>query len=263
VRPREGRDEMTGDGPLAGRDTRPDRSRPPAPRPTIGVAAGVVTVVALVIVGAALAGPWRMSSRPQDGMFDRFFSRHVVPPVPPPPPVRPQRPLAQATQSADMALAERVALIAVAVVLLLVVASVLMRFLRVNRRQRILDDAPPSWGADAEDDSVRVVAEGVHAARRALREDVPPGDAVVAAWMALERAAHGSGVDRDPAQTATELTVALLDRTQADPASTRALLDLYLQARFSSHPLTAAHVAAAQEHLARITERVTRGQVGA
>ena len=69
---------------------------------------------------------------------------------------------------------------------------------------------------------------------------MPPGDAVIAAWVALEASAERSGLVRDRAQTATEFTVEVLDATRADPGATRALLDLYLAARYSEHVLTPA-----------------------
>jgi len=106
------------------------------------------------------------------------------------------------------------------------------------------------------------LAEGVEHARLALAEHVPPGDAVVAAWVALEHAAQRTGVVRDPAQTPTEFTVAVLDETRADPAATRSLLDLYLRARFSEHPLTAADVTAARAHLETLSTGVTRRRRG-
>jgi hypothetical protein len=120
------------------------------------------------------------------------------------------------------------------------------------------------------DEEARAELErGVADAWRALRADLPPGDAVVAAWLALEKAAGECGVDRDPAATATEFTLSLLDRTPADPRAARTLLRLYHAARFSDHPVTERDVAAAGSALdtlaaglAPVASRVARGDPG-
>ena len=87
--------------------------------------------------------------------------------------------------------------------------------------------------------------EGVADAGEHLRSRQRPSDAVIAAWVALEDGAARSGIVRDPASTPTEFTVAVLDRTPADPAATRVLLTLYLRARFGPEPMTADDVVAA------------------
>ncbi|MCL3861649.1 DUF4129 domain-containing protein [Actinotalea sp. K2] len=75
-----------------------------------------------------------------------------------------------------------------------------------------------------------------------IRARRDPADVIIAAWVALEAAAGGSGVTRHPAATPTEFTVEVLDRTPADRTATRVLLGLYLQARFGDEPLTAQDV---------------------
>lgn len=102
---------------------------------------------------------------------------------------------------------------------------------------------------DLDDVTQAALQEGVRDADRALRRELPPGDAVIAAWLALEQAAVRGGVPRDPAQTATEFTLALLDRTPAEPGAARTLLRLYHRARFSDHEVTAGDVAAARDAL--------------
>ena len=54
-------------------------------------------------------------------------------------------------------------------------------------------------------------------------------DAIVAAWVAIERGAAQTGVARRPSQTATEFTVTVLSRTNADPDAIRILRGLYLR----------------------------------
>ena len=102
---------------------------------------------------------------------------------------------------------------------------------------------------ELDDVTQAALQEGVARAGRALRDELPPGDAVIAAWLALEHAAGTGGVVRDPAQTATEFTLALLDRTAADPAATRTLLGLYHRARFSDHAVSTDDVVAARAAL--------------
>ena len=87
-------------------------------------------------------------------------------------------------------------------------------------------------------------------------------DAVVAAWLALEQAAARGGTRRDPAQTPTEFTVALLRRHAADEAATAELLALYHRARFGSAPLpedAAPRAAAALETIAADLAGARRG----
>lgn len=102
--------------------------------------------------------------------------------------------------------------------------------------------------------SVPVLAEGADAAVAALREPrLPPRDAIIAAWVALEDAAQACGVARDPAATPTEFTLDVLDATPADGAAARTLLALYLRARFSTQEMTVVDVTAASDaarHLA-------------
>jgi len=62
----------------------------------------------------------------------------------------------------------------------------------------------------------------------------PPGDAVVAAWSRLEEAAAHEGAGREPHQTPTEFTSALLARhTTSEPALDE-LRALYQRARFGA-----------------------------
>src|SRR5665647_2249174 len=96
--------------------------------------------------------------------------------------------------------------------------------------------------------------EGVVEANLQLRRFVRPTDAVIAAWVRLEKAAARSGVLRDPAATPTEFTVKVLDRAPVDPEATRTLLGLYLRARFGGEQMTADDVTAALAGLAALAE---------
>src|SRR5690606_24892798 len=82
---------------------------------------------------------------------------------------------------------------------------------RAARRRAVLGgrvealDDPPDPAAELRD--------GARSAASALAGPAPDAAAaVIAAWLALESAAAGSGAPRDPVQTPTEFTAALLRR---------------------------------------------------
>ncbi|WP_454043908.1 DUF4129 domain-containing protein [Cellulosimicrobium sp. Marseille-Q8652] len=83
---------------------------------------------------------------------------------------------------------------------------------------------------------------------------MPPRDAVIAAWVSLEDAAALAGAHRDPAQTPTEFTVAVLDRTPADPGAVATLRGLYHRARFRGADIDAGDVRAARAALRRLAD---------
>nr|WP_083466868.1 DUF4129 domain-containing protein [Kibdelosporangium sp. MJ126-NF4]CEL19158.1 hypothetical protein [Kibdelosporangium sp. MJ126-NF4]CTQ95041.1 hypothetical protein [Kibdelosporangium sp. MJ126-NF4] len=77
----------------------------------------------------------------------------------------------------------------------------------------------------------------VRAGQRALLEmdrktGGPPSDAVVAAWIHLERSAAETGLERQPHQTPTEFTAAVLAGQNADEQALSTLRKLYHRARF-------------------------------
>lgn len=228
-----------------------------------GLVPAVVALVVLVVLGAAVAGPWHLAARPHYRLFSGLLDLPTPPPQTAPPPPPPEAASGASGQGRSLTIVLVVIAVAVLVALVVVVARVLRRLVRERRPQPVDDDVTPGRAADVDlGVAVPALAQGVHAARRELARDVPAGDAVIAAWVALERSAQRSGVVRDPAQTPTEFTVALLDATRADPAATRGLLDVYLLARFSRHPLTAVDVRAAQGFLARLADGVVRPRDG-
>jgi hypothetical protein len=80
----------------------------------------------------------------------------------------------------------------------------------------------------------------------------PPGDAVIAAWLSLERAAQDSGVPRQGHQTATEFTGDLLRRYRVDEHAAGTLRRVYQRARFGTAEVTAAEARTATEALEHI-----------
>ncbi|MPV38492.1 DUF4129 domain-containing protein [Georgenia subflava] len=155
---------------------------------------------------------------------------------------------------------------AVAVVALALLVPRLLRALRQRDRPEEAGDGVAIAGASSLLDvgrapEVPVLMEGARAAEQLLDDVQDPRDAVVAAWLALEAAAAGSGASRQPAQTPTEFTTTVLDATGADREAVDTLLRLYLRARFTTagrRTTGAADVAAARAALATLSESWVR-----
>lgn len=216
-------------------------------------------LVAVAVVAAAFAGPWQPATRP-DYRLDLGLD---LPTRTPEPVATPDAPFDGAQQSGDTATWLKIAFfVAVLVALALLgayLARAARRWMNANRPPDVDRSEPGDVLLGDIADLVRpALADGVDAATDALDRDVPPGDAVIAAWVALEDAAEGSGVVRDAAQTATEFTLDLLDATEADPDASRVLLDLYLAARFSEHEIRPDDVTRARGALAAIGAGVRR-----
>ncbi|MBO3086125.1 DUF4129 domain-containing protein [Cellulomonas fengjieae] len=231
---------------------------PQARRPSAVLLVGAFVVVA--VVGAALAGPFQPRQRSDDEVF-------TIPPPAAPTATTTPIPTAPGLGGAQEPIeAQRwIYLVAIAVVgaLLVLGFALLARRLRTlwqRRAPREVDTAVPDveLGGDVLDGATPALREGVRRAAQVLDDDVPPGDAVIAAWVALEASAERSGLVRDRAQTATEFTVEVLGTTPADPGATRDLLQLYLAARYSEHVLTDDDVARARASLAAIADDLGR-----
>ena len=229
-----------------------------ARRPGAVLLVGAFVVVA--VIGSALAGPFRLEQRNAEGPV-------VIPTFAPPTSARSPLPLEQVLRGDQVPVETQrwiylVALIVLGL-LLAVALGLLVRWVRRLLDQRAPYDADPAdpdveLGGDVQDDARPALREGVRRAAQVLEEEVPPGDAVIAAWVALESSAERSGLVRDRAQTATEFTVEVLDATRADPGATRTLLELYLAARYSEHVLTPRDVDQARSSLAAIAVDLTR-----
>ncbi len=68
-------------------------------------------------------------------------------------------------------------------------------------------------------------------------------------WHRFEVQAVRAGVGQRPWQTTGEFVLDVLEEVGADRGSVARLADLYREARFSDHPMTEAHRAAALEAL--------------
>lgn len=226
----------------------------------------LVTVLAalLVVVGvlaAALSGPLSLEARPyQPPMASEIPTEFpsVDPPPPAPEDVEPPPPAAWAEWFVRVVQALGALLVLTVLALLLRHAR---RGWRFDRPDDAEEDADPGddTGEELSDTAVAALREGVQEATRALEDDVPPGDAVIGAWVAVETAAARTGVVRDRAETASEFAVRVLDATRADPAATRELLRLYLAARFGSHGVDADDVRRARDLLRVVGQGLVTG----
>ncbi|WP_152552309.1 DUF4129 domain-containing protein [Actinokineospora spheciospongiae] len=156
--------------------------------------------------------------------------------------------------------------ISTGVLLLLVLAVLLIgtaglpAMLAGVRRRRTPAGRPGFAAADAEDSSgypaAAALAARVRRARVELSRRAPdrePGDAVIAAWVALEAAAEGVGTPRAAHHTPTEFTAEVSAHHDVDTAALADLRGLYHRARFAAHrPLSQADADGAERALARI-----------
>lgn len=242
--------------------TAPARARPtptppaPAHRPGPRHLALVATLATVVLAAAATGTPWSWNV---PAWLSTLSGAQEPPPEPVPtattPPVEPPPvPLDQGGFGlGDYLLA--VAGIVLLVVALLVLRNVLARIRRGGAPAPLVT-APPGHTllGTPEDDVVPHLRHGLSTAEQHLTATVPPRDAVVAAWVALEDAAALAGAHRDPAQTPTEFTVAVLDRTPADPDAVATLRALYHRARFRDADIDTGDVQTAREALHRLAD---------
>jgi hypothetical protein len=134
----------------------------------------------------------------------------------------------------DPNLVAKIVVVLVVVTLLLAVLLTVLSALRNRKLSRvgIGDVIEPVEGTI--DTVMRMrLREAVEQARDILaRPGGEPRDAVIRAWVALEGATEHT---RAPHQTATEFTVALLEKETADEEALRELRTLYQRARFGHH----------------------------
>jgi hypothetical protein len=120
------------------------------------------------------------------------------------------------------------------------------------RRRR--DERPDEVAFDVIEAPGLVAREILHdaeAQRRVLLAGAP-GNAIIQCWERFEAQAATAGVSRQVWETSSEFTLRLLDLVAADDRAVSRLAGLYREARFSEHPMTEAHRAAALEALAVI-----------
>ncbi len=164
--------------------------------------------------------------------------------------VRPDENAYQVDITDELRLVQHSFVVAAMILLLIAFAMFVRRLQRLRRRPTRLGvgvDAPEEETGGLETTMQMRLRRAAEKARTELaaRTGGPPGDAVVAAWLRLEEAAELEGAGREPHQTATEFTTALLARhTTSEPALDE-LRELYQRARFGPPGLVGEDDAAA------------------
>ena len=157
-----------------------------------------------------------------------------------------------------------------AVLIVLVVVAALLglafallfaaRAARWGRRARGVAATPAPAVEDSTGDTGTALLRGARSglAELAARVGGPPSDAVVAAWLHLERAAAEGGSARQPHQTPTEFALALLAGHAVDRTSLDLLRRLYQRARFGvGVDVTEADADVARRALERVAADLT------
>lgn len=104
---------------------------------------------------------------------------------------------------------------------------------------------------EAEPDEA-VIRRGASDALREIQEGADPGDAIVAAWLELERSAQDAGSGRALSETPAEFTVRIIGRRSGIAADVRTLLGLYERVRFGGMPADETDRATAAASVQRI-----------
>lgn len=101
--------------------------------------------------------------------------------------------------------------------------------------------------------NAQILQSGLAAAIEILSaEHRDPGNAVVQAWQGLQDAAAAAGLQRRPAETASEFTARILYRSRRSAQPIAVLLTLYQRVRFGEHSPHADEIAAARHSLETI-----------
>ena len=218
---------------------------------------GVLVAAALLI--ASLGAPLVIISRPVN---TDTASRTPLPSIPTLPTTTTTTTsttgAAQGTSSLSAVFGVLLAVLGVAVAVLiisLIVAAVRSAFRRPSLTRR----TEPTFAAPPVPDELL----GGAAKRLELLETGEPRNAIVAAWLDLERAAGETGLPRNPAETSTEYPARVIGVWEVDPARLGDPAGLYREARFSVHPLDEGHRRRAIDDLAMLhadLERVARAQ---
>lgn len=215
--------------------------------------ATLLVLTGLVVLGAAVATPWRLTV--PEAVLEHGLGRQTEPVAPPPPDVTDVRDPG-AREPDDTLVTVLLVLAGIAVVLLLWTAA--------RKVLATLGEAAPPTDPDTLEPGTDVatattpavplpeLADAVTRALAHLEGAEQPRDAVVAAWVALEDAAAEHGTARDPAQTPTEFTQQVLHATPAPPDHVAALRGLYQRARFTTRPTGPEEVATARTALVHI-----------
>ena len=227
----------------------------PGPAPALMPTILVALLLALVVLLAPATGTWQMDTR---GTAPTAPDSEEVEPEDPPPTIF-ENPGDDEVFATPITYEPfefspiwgQVILGTVALATVVISAILIWLFIRY-RRGLPPDAARDDLHIDTEvnpEAQIPVMSRAASRAREELRAATEPGDAIIKAWLILEDAAASAGMRRLPADTPTDLTMKVLNRTQADPAATRGLLSLYHRARFGTSPMSATDQEQAVGHL--------------
>lgn len=120
------------------------------------------------------------------------------------------------------------------IALLALMVSVL---LRMRRLKATADAAVAAADLPEETLTQEQARAAMAAARQQLTSSLQAQDAVIFAWMALERAIAEAGIRRDPSQTTLEFVITVLSALSLREADLHGLAVLYRRALFDAEPL--------------------------
>lgn len=135
----------------------------------------------------------------------------------------------------------------------LVVGWLVLRQLFLRIRRGLADErlvVPLDPLPDLDTARAAVERDQVRQREALARSDVRNG--IVACWVIFEEAAAEAHVAKDPAETASAFVVRFLHLLDVDPRPVGELARLFLEARFSSHPMPADARPRAERALAAI-----------
>lgn len=150
-----------------------------------------------------------------------------------------------------------VALIALGVILLIVAVWVAYRMRQLARPAPELADV-----AEEDELTATQAMAALEDARDRLSTVMDAHDAVIAAWLSLERAIAAAGVRRATSQTTLEFVVAVLGSLELDRSALDRLAHLYRRALFDPQPLVESDRDEALALLTTLSEELERGADG-
>ena len=118
---------------------------------------------------------------------------------------------------------------------------------RIGVRRTLVPGAEPPLDEEVDTDLPEALDEGA----RTIGEGTPR-NAIVAAWVRLERAVESERFPHRPEETPSELVERASAAYQLDGTAIRRLAALYREARFSAHPVTEDHRVEAADCLRRL-----------
>jgi len=127
--------------------------------------------------------------------------------------------------------------------------------LRLLRRRQDTDDAPDELVIEPDADQLLAGANEI------LEDETDPRTAVLGCWRELERFLDSRGFDRDPTETADELTTRLIQFGATSRRELVALHDLFIVARYSTRPFGESDREVARALLSELRESLATGDV--